>query len=87
MLPKNSSQLWVAISASCTFEHFKIYACMSVHVIKQMGLATQLKEKLDYIEALKIDWEIIKDEYSKCNVKDDDSNPAIATAKTVLNQT
>jgi hypothetical protein len=62
-----------------------------VHVIKKIGLATKFKEQVDVIDALKINWEIAKDKYSKCKKdrkakKDDDSNPAVAAAKAVLDK-
>jgi hypothetical protein len=36
----------------------------AIHIIKQMGLATKFKEHVDTVEALKLDWDIVKDTYS-----------------------
>lgn len=63
----------------------------AVHVVKQMGLATKFKEQVDSVKDLKIDWEILKGDYSNWKKKnkakkDCNCNLAVATAKAVLNE-
>lgn len=92
MLPKTGS-VQAVIRVSGTLGHFLIHVhgAVHIHTIKQMGLATKHKEEVDSIKALKLDWEITKDMYSKCKKdnktkKDDDSIPTVTGPKAILNK-
>lgn len=56
-----------------------------------MGLPTKFMEQVDAMEAMKLDWEITKDVYSKRKresktKKDDNISPVVTAAKAVLNK-
>jgi hypothetical protein len=66
MLPETSSEPRVAIWVSGSPKHLLSHAYGTVHVIKQTSFEMKLNEQVNYNKALKIDWEIMQDMYSKC---------------------